>query len=170
MSILTGRRIPSRWGPRINSGFEIFHSMSVFTSDEFADRCRLRLAEYLLLDAVIGNVDRHHENWGILGKDVDGSVKGRLAPTFDHASSLGRELLDTGRGKSRHRILNESRDIGTELNDRFGRHHLVSLLKGSTALTRASRTFLHCPTGLSSHRRDRFAPSVVLLVEWQAPP
>ena len=96
-----------RFGHNMHTVQRIFHSMSVFTSDEFADRCRSRLAEYLLLDAVIGNVDRHHENWGILGKDVDGSVKGRLAPTFDHASSLGRELLDTGRGKSRHRILNE---------------------------------------------------------------
>jgi hypothetical protein len=48
---------------------------------------------YLLLDALIGNTDRHHENWGILVL----SENAELAPTFDHASSLGRELLDERR-------------------------------------------------------------------------
>lgn len=48
---------------------------------------------YLLLDALIGNVDRHHENWAILRHPV-GDV---LAPTYDHASSLGRELRDDRR-------------------------------------------------------------------------
>ncbi|NEP77182.1 MAG: HipA-like protein [Okeania sp. SIO3B3] len=45
---------------------------------------------YLLLDAWIGNTDRHHENWGFI---MNNSVS--LTPTFDHASSLGRELLDS---------------------------------------------------------------------------
>lgn len=96
-----------RFGHNMHTVQRIFRSMSIFTSGEVADRCRSRLAEYFLLDAVIGNVDRHHENWGILGKVVDGNLKGRLAPTFDHASSLGRELLDTGEGKSRSRYLSE---------------------------------------------------------------
>jgi hypothetical protein len=53
---------------------------------------------YLLLDALIGNTDRHHENWGIL---LTPSTPDRaaLAPTFDHASSLGRELTDEGRSR-----------------------------------------------------------------------
>lgn len=48
---------------------------------------------YLALDALIGNTDRHHENWGLLrrGNAVE------LAPTYDHASSLGRELRDEKR-------------------------------------------------------------------------
>jgi hypothetical protein len=46
------------------------------------------LVGYLLLDAWIGNTDRHHENWGVIA-GADGFV---MAPTFDHASSLGREL------------------------------------------------------------------------------
>lgn len=96
-----------RFGHSMHTVQRVFQSMSVFKSDDYADRCRARLAEYLLLDAVIGNVDRHHENWGILCKVVDGRLKGRLAPTFDHASSLGRELLDTGSRKSRHRFLTE---------------------------------------------------------------
>ncbi|MEO8658973.1 MAG: HipA domain-containing protein [Bryobacteraceae bacterium] len=46
---------------------------------------------YLLLDALVGNTDRHHENWAVL-RLPDGTV--HLAPTFDHASSLGRNLLE----------------------------------------------------------------------------
>jgi HipA-like protein len=51
---------------------------------------------YLLLDALIGNTDRHHENWGILITSSQ-PRRAELAPTFDHASSLGRELADKGR-------------------------------------------------------------------------
>ena len=51
-------------------------------------------AGYLLLDAVVGNTDRHHENWGV----SSGAGRGvRLAPSFDHGSSLGRELRDERR-------------------------------------------------------------------------
>ncbi|MBN1612764.1 MAG: HipA domain-containing protein [Polyangiaceae bacterium] len=51
---------------------------------------------YLLLDAVIGNTDRHHENWGVLLLGTN-PRRMTLAPTFDHASSLGRELADDKR-------------------------------------------------------------------------
>ena len=96
-----------RFGQRMHTVQRIFDSMSVFSSDKYAGQCRVKLAEYLIFDAVIGNVDRHHENWGILRKRVEGRWYGRLAPTFDHASSLGRELVDTGTSKSRERYLNE---------------------------------------------------------------
>jgi hypothetical protein len=49
---------------------------------------------YLLLDALVGNQDRHHENWGFINIPVHGVV---LAPTFDHASSLGRNETDENR-------------------------------------------------------------------------
>lgn len=55
---------------------------------------------YLLLDAWIGNTDRHHENWGfIVNKlvNIEQIKVLNLAPTFDHASSLGRELQDNKR-------------------------------------------------------------------------
>jgi hypothetical protein len=52
---------------------------------------------FLLIDAWIGNTDRHDNNWGILERSTsDGPVR-FLAPTFDHASSLGRELDDDER-------------------------------------------------------------------------
>jgi len=71
---------------------------------------------YLLFDAWIANTDRHHENWGVL---VDRRSGGRrLAPLFDHGSSLGfnvspAQMVDLlrepasvegwcGRGRSKH--------------------------------------------------------------------
>ena len=79
---------------------------SIFGESEHAEKAKSRLAEYVVLDALIGNTDRHHENWGILRWErkryhwVDLFV----APSFDHASSLGRELQD----ERRDRILAEN--------------------------------------------------------------
>jgi hypothetical protein len=63
-------------------------------------------AGYLLLDALIGNQDRHEENWGVLLHD--GELF--LAPTFDHASSLGRNESD----EMRMEVL-ASRDVGRSI-------------------------------------------------------
>ena len=54
---------------------------------------------YLMLDALIGNTDRHHENWAIVVQQTSSpqTAVAELAPTFDHASSLGRELTDDDR-------------------------------------------------------------------------
>lgn len=41
---------------------------------------------YLLLDALISNQDRHNENWAMITEGEDCY----LAPSFDHAASLGR--------------------------------------------------------------------------------
>ncbi|MEH1845911.1 MAG: HipA-like protein [Nostoc sp.] len=51
---------------------------------------------YLLLDAWIENSDRHHENWAFISLQE----KIYLAPTYDHASCLGRNESDSKR-KSR---------------------------------------------------------------------
>jgi hypothetical protein len=56
------------------------------------------LVGYLIFDAWIGNTDRHHENWGItLERQGEHGYRFRLAPTFDHASSLGCHLTDQER-------------------------------------------------------------------------
>ncbi len=49
----------------------------------------------------IGNGDRHHENWGVIRKKMIPAATETiyLAPTYDHASSLGRELSDENRQK-----------------------------------------------------------------------
>ena len=78
----------------------------IFVKSDAAEQAQLRLAEYVVLDALIGNTDRHHENWGVLRERKDDHWVGLVAPSFDHASSLGRELQDT----RRDRILDENRN------------------------------------------------------------
>ncbi|MXX12829.1 MAG: hypothetical protein F4Z86_05170 [Gemmatimonadetes bacterium] len=78
---------------------------SVFVKSEDAQEEKLIVAEYLVLDALIGNTDRHHENWGVLRWWVNDSWRGLVAPSYDHASSLGRELLD----ERRNMLLTENR-------------------------------------------------------------
>jgi hypothetical protein len=48
---------------------------------------------YLLLDALVANQDRHHQNWGAI--QDSGSL--RLAPTYDHGASLARNITDEER-------------------------------------------------------------------------
>ena len=64
----------------------------IFVDKIDAPQAKIRIAEYLILDALIGNTDRHHENWGILRELHDNQWRYAVAPSFDHASSLGREL------------------------------------------------------------------------------
>ena len=68
-----------------------------FRHAEAAEAAKRQLAGYLVLDAVVGNTDRHHENWGVVRERRGRRWVGRLAPSFDHASSLGRELRDQKR-------------------------------------------------------------------------
>jgi len=69
---------------------------------------------YLLLDAWIANQDRHHENWGVI-QYRNGIY---LAPTYDHAASMGQnegdgkreELLTTNdQGRSINRYILKAR-------------------------------------------------------------
>lgn len=81
----------------------------VFPEDGQRREVSAQFAGYCVLDALIGNVDRHHENWGVLWQVGESatmtigtsivnpqhqSSRYQLAPSFDHASSLGRELTD----------------------------------------------------------------------------
>ena len=60
---------------------------------------RQQFAGYLTLDALIGNTDRHHQNWGLLAERTLTGFRVSLAPTFDHASSLGRDISDETRAR-----------------------------------------------------------------------
>ena len=52
-------------------------------------------AEALLFDALIGNSDRHQDNWGLIfdavGREPPNMPPCRLAPLFDNGTSLGHE-------------------------------------------------------------------------------
>jgi HipA-like C-terminal domain len=70
--------------------------------EDIRDSVLTDLANYMVLDALIGNTDRHHENWGLVLRfqnSSDQPVVLSAAPSFDHASSLGRELNDERRAE-----------------------------------------------------------------------
>lgn len=70
---------PGFEGPSEVTGFDVF-------------------AGYMLLDAVIANQDRHEQNWSVLTPRLTTSPE-LLAPTYDHASSLGFNLRDDVRSR-----------------------------------------------------------------------
>ncbi|MFW5955649.1 MAG: HipA domain-containing protein [Rhodothermales bacterium] len=79
-------------GPAYN--LEAIHeALSSYTCIDGTDATE-GFGAYLLLDCLVGNQDRHHENWGVLERNENSRV---LAPTFDHASSLGCRITDTER-------------------------------------------------------------------------
>lgn len=70
----------------------------------------------LLFDALIGNTDRHQDNWGFIYARSEQNVSYRLAPLFDNGTSLGHE-----RFTDRVKLWSES------CFDRYienGKHHL----------------------------------------------
>jgi hypothetical protein len=70
---LAGVKPPSNWEAKvigINTGAEVF-------------------VGYILLDALINNIDRHSSNWGVIGIKEGTGIKLELMPSFDHALSLG---------------------------------------------------------------------------------
>lgn len=71
----------------------VLAALAMFTRPHFRATWH-QFIGYLMLDAWIGNTDRHHENWGLI---ISRDRAITLAPTFDHASSLGRELNDENR-------------------------------------------------------------------------
>lgn len=70
----------------------------------------------LCFDALIGNTDRHQENWGVIWKDNDQNAS--LTPYFDNGTSLGHELYS---GKIQL-YLNQSNALDAYINR--GRHHM----------------------------------------------
>jgi len=46
----------------------------------------------LVFDAIIGNTDRHQDNWGFIQDNKTNEI--RLAPAFDNSTSLGSELIE----------------------------------------------------------------------------
>jgi len=50
---------------------------------------------YVMLDALVANQDRHHQNWGAVRR----STITRLAPSFDHGAGLARNEPDLKRSR-----------------------------------------------------------------------
>lgn len=107
------------------------------------------LAGFIVLDAIICNTDRHHDNWALLrGPSEGGKAVHAIAPSFDHASSLGRELRD-----DRRRLLLAHKQVESyalrghggiywQDTDARGENPLMLALKGAAAYPKYFRPWL----------------------------
>lgn len=101
--LITGYDKEKHWGQSDHTFDNIVAVLErLFPEGPSRRRAASRMVGYLVLDALVGNTDRHHQNWGVVMESrVDLENKRsfllQLAPTFDHASSLGRELTDEAR-------------------------------------------------------------------------
>lgn len=106
-------------------------------------------AEVFLFDALIGNTDRHQDNWGIL-IDLDDSdpISTRLAPIFDNGTSLGHERFVV--------------QVEKWNNDRFnryvakGHHHMKWTLSDPTGCNHFEmiKNICNIQSDLTSHLRN----------------
>ena len=110
----------------------IIAAVTHFAPPDVARQMLLRLSEYMVFDALIGNTDRHHENWGFRFKltQLAGSYPLSIAPSFDHASSLGRECLD----ERCEKILRENKVAEYVRAGRGGVYWQASDAKGASPL------------------------------------
>ena len=102
-----------------------------------------QLAGYLVLDALILNTDRHHENWGVLRTlNPDHEVVYEIAPSFDHASSLARNEPP----EKLARWLKESRRVEQYMHGAHGGIYLEgNAARGANPYTIAEKAMLARP-------------------------
>lgn len=72
----------------------------------------------LCFDALIGNTDRHQENWGLIVDSANKEPPIRFAPFFDNGTSLGHEL----REEKMKRMMRDQGELEAYL--RRGCHHM----------------------------------------------
>lgn len=63
---------------------------------------------YLIFDVLVGNQDRHHENWGFISS-IEGSLY--LAPSYDHGASLACRLSEKER---KNRLITQDKGYQVE--------------------------------------------------------
>lgn len=96
-----------------------------------------------IFDAIIGNTDRHHENWGLVWWSAEDNTRVRISPAFDNGTSMGHEIVE----KNFSRILEPER-LRKYISD--GTHHAKWLKEDTTRTNHAIfvRNYLEKFSGL----------------------
>ena len=154
-NFISGYDLRRRFGQNEHSVKNIVHAISRLGNSKILETAiaMSRLADYAILDGLIGNTDRHHENWMIVRNEDLGQFE--IAPSYDHASSLGRELRDD----RRLRILDEGRMLNYILGGRGkkgkGRVYADSLRKLPLSPLRMAQLICRWQPGIAQPTLDR---------------
>ena len=114
------------------------------------DHALEQLVSYALLNGLVGNTDRHHENWMIAYVVHFGAEFVEIMPSYDHASSLGRELTD----ERRRRIL-ESHAVRRYLERGRGAVYVDSRRKRAPSPLRPARLLCRWIPEFTTRTLDR---------------
>ena len=95
-----------QWFMRVNPKFDtkkgVAHNLedaevicrTFMRANFIGDDWKKSLLKYFTLDALIGNVDRHQNNWGFIWATDKDDFRAQFSPAFDNGSSLGYEIID----------------------------------------------------------------------------
>lgn len=92
-------------------------------------------ARMLTFDALIGNTDRHHDNWGFVVRRGREQAEFRLAPAFDNGTSLGHEIMERNfarfadAGYLNRYIERGCHHLRWQAGDKFSIQHTALILK-----------------------------------------
>lgn len=78
--------------PKIEDIYEIMQTENAYFSKEFGEKALASYWDTFILDALLGNFDRHANNWGYLVNNTTNELV--LAPIYDCGSCLYPQLAD----------------------------------------------------------------------------
>ncbi|MHC4702512.1 MAG: hypothetical protein ACYTFQ_18265 [Planctomycetota bacterium] len=80
-------------------------------------------AKVLVFDTLIGNIDRHQDNWGLIGRRTQEApaqlFSVSYSPAFDNGTALGYEILEQKIDK-----FEETNRLQSYLTHKYARHHM----------------------------------------------
>ncbi|MEI7669515.1 MAG: hypothetical protein WCJ33_05495 [Pseudomonadota bacterium] len=92
----------------------------IFMKSIGVDNWQAKWAEMLLFDAIIGNTDRHQENWEVYSYFLEGGeLIAELSPAFDNGTSMGYDIMV-------NKIESKLANLCAYINKRYTSHEMVA--------------------------------------------
>lgn len=98
--------------PKIEEIYEILSDENIYFSKEMAKLAMERYWDVFIIDSLLGNFDRHANNWGYLVNKETNELS--LAPVYDCGSCMYPQMADTGI----EQVLNDPNEIQMRI-DKF---------------------------------------------------
>ncbi len=132
-------------------------------------------AKTFAFDALIGNTDRHQDNWGIILTPFQGDTlqeKIRISPVFDNGTSMGSEITSnkfnfySSDDNLKRYILKGWHHMKWRLHDRSSAGHLEMLMKFADCYPETRQLMVDY---LRKVNNDTFKSTLQVLVEFDVP-